>query len=157
MNIKVILIGKTDNESLKWLTDDYLKRISRYIKIEWITIDDLKNRKNLSIEEQKNQEAELFLKKIDSSDVVILLDENGKMLSSIELATYLNKKMSSGIKNLIFLVGGPYGFAEKLYSKSVESVSLSKMTFSHQLVRVIFTEQLYRAFTIINNEPYHHS
>lgn len=156
MNIKIILIGKTDDKRLTELTEEYLKRISRYIQIDWIVIDDLKNRKNLSIAEQKKQESELIVKKIVGYDYIVLLDEHGKTLNSKQFADFLDKKMLSGSKNVVFIIGGPYGFGDKIYQKADFQLSLSAMTFSHQIIRVLFTEQLYRAFTILNHEPYHH-
>jgi 23S rRNA (pseudouridine1915-N3)-methyltransferase len=119
-------------------------------------IPDIKNTKNLSEEQQKQKEGELILKKVNTSDVLILLDENGKQFSSIEFANYLQKHMNSGIKQLVFVIGGPYGFSTDLYNRAQGKISLGKMTFSHQMVRLFVVEQLYRGFTILRNEPYHH-
>jgi 23S rRNA (pseudouridine1915-N3)-methyltransferase len=156
MNIKLLAIGKTDNKSLQMLIDDYSKRLSFYIKFNLEVIPDIKNVKNLSESEQKEKEGELILSKITATDQLILLDENGKTLSSIAFADELQKKMNSGIKTLVFVIGGPYGFSDEVYKKAYGKISLSLMTFSHQMVRLFFIEQLYRGFTILRNEPYHH-
>ncbi len=156
MTIKLIAIGKTDSEELKHLIAVYENRLLHYVKFEIDLILDLKNTKNLSEVQQKQKEGETLLKKLNSADVLVLLDENGQDYSSIEFADYLQRKMSSGIKQLVFAIGGPYGFSEAVYSKAQGKVSLSKMTFSHQMVRLFVIEQLYRAFTILKNEPYHH-
>ena len=156
MKIKILAIGKTDNKQLITLIDDYSKRLQHYIKFELDIIPDLKNVKNLSEKQQKEKEGELILKKISPTDVLVLLDENGKQFTSMEFSRYLQKKMNSGIKQLIFVIGGPYGFSDTVYQKSQGKISLSKMTFSHQMIRLFMVEQLYRGFTILKNEPYHH-
>jgi 23S rRNA (pseudouridine1915-N3)-methyltransferase len=156
MNIKLIAIGKTDNKQLQSLIDDYQKRLSFYVKFDLEIIADIKNVKNLSELQQKEKEGELILAKITTTDQLILLDENGKNFSSMEFSEELQKKMNSGIKTLVFVIGGPYGFSENVYQKAQGKISLSKMTFSHQMVRLFFIEQLYRGFTILKNEPYHH-
>ncbi len=156
MNIKLLAIGKTDQKNLELLMAEYQKRLSFYIKFEMESIPDIKNVKNLSEWQQKEKEGELILAKITATDHVILLDENGKSFTSIEFAQELQKKMNAGIKTLVFVIGGPYGFSEALYAKANGKISLSKMTFSHQMVRLFFIEQLYRGFTILKNEPYHH-
>lgn len=156
MNIKLIAIGKTDDKALQSLIDDYTKRLSFYIKFELDIIHDIKNAKNLSESQQKEKEGELILSKITPTDQLILLDENGKMFSSVAFSSELQKKMNSGIKTLVFVIGGPYGFSETVYKKAAGKISLSQMTFSHQMVRLFFIEQLYRGFTILRNEPYHH-
>ena len=156
MQIKLIAIGKTDNKNLQTLIEDYKKRLSHYIKFEFEIIPDLKNVKHLSEEQQKEKEGELILGKTQNSDVLVLLDENGKQMDSIAFSNYLQKHMNSGIKTLIFVIGGPYGFSEEVYKRANGKLGLSKMTFSHQMVRLFFTEQLYRGFTILKNEPYHH-
>lgn len=156
MTIKLLAIGKTDNNELQKLIDDYQKRLGFYIKFEFETIPDIKNSKNLTEDQQKLKEGELILSKLNASDVLILLDENGRQMDSISFSNYLQKYMNSGIKQLVFVIGGPYGFSEDIYSKSQGKLSLSKMTFSHQMVRLFVIEQLYRAFTILRNEPYHH-
>ena len=156
MNIKLIAIGKTDNKQLQTLMDDYQKRLSFYVKFDMEIIPDIKNVKNLSELQQKEKEGELILSKITPTDQLILLDENGKNFSSMEFSTELQKKMNSGVKTLVYVIGGPYGFSEMVYQKAQGKISLSKMTFSHQMVRLFFIEQLYRGFTILKNEPYHH-
>jgi len=156
MTIKLLAIGKTDNKQLQQLIDDYTKRLGFYIKFELEIIPDLKKVKNLSEDQQKQKEGELILAKITTTDVLILLDENGKQYDSVQFANYLQKHMNSGIKQLVFVIGGPYGFSPEVYNKAQGKVSLSKMTFSHQMVRLFMIEQLYRGFTILKNEPYHH-
>lgn len=157
MTIKVLVIGKTDSKELQALTVSYEKRLKRYVKYELEIIPDIKNSKNLSKKQQKEKEGDLILKKTNSSDVLVLLDENGKQYSSVEFSKYLQKKMNSSIKRLVFVIGGPYGFSEEVYQKVHGKISLSSMTFSHQMVRLFFMEQIYRAFTILKNEPYHHT
>ena len=156
MTIKLIAIGKTDNKNLQSLMDDYTKRLSFYIKFSVEIISDIKNVKNLSEEQQKQKEGELILSKLNATDILVLLDENGKQLDSVNFSEYLQKHMNSGIKQLVFVIGGPYGFSQEVYNKANGKVSLSKMTFSHQMIRLFFIEQLYRGFTILKNEPYHH-
>lgn len=156
MQIKLLSIGKTDSKHLQLLMDDYQKRLGFYIKFEFEVIPDLKNSKNLSEEQQKIKEGELILNKLNPTDVLILLDENGKQYDSVGFSDYLQKHMNSGIKQLVFVIGGPYGFSEEVYSKAFGKLSLSKMTFSHQMIRLFVIEQMYRAFTILKNEPYHH-
>jgi 23S rRNA (pseudouridine1915-N3)-methyltransferase len=156
MNIKLIAIGKTDNKNLVALIEDYAKRLSFYIKFDFEVIPDLKKVKHLSEAQQKEKEGELILAKIQNSDVLILLDENGKQMTSEAFSDYLQKHMNSGIKTLIFVIGGPYGFSDAVYNRANGKLGLSKMTFSHQMVRLFFIEQLYRGFTILKNEPYHH-
>lgn len=156
MNIRLIAIGKTDNKNLQSLIDEYTKRLSFYVKFDLEIIPDIKNVKNLSEAQQKEKEGELILAKINSTDHLILLDENGKTFSSVGFSDYLQKKMNAGIKTLVFVIGGPYGFSEHVYQKAQGKVSLSEMTFSHQMVRLFIIEQIYRGFTILRNEPYHH-
>jgi len=156
MNIKLLAIGKTDNKQLEELTYNYIKRLQHYIKFNFEVISDIKNAKNLSEVQQKEKEGKLILNKIGNSDVLILLDEKGKQYDSVAFSSFLQKHMNSGIKQLIFVIGGPYGFSPEVYDRSNGKVSLSKMTFSHQMIRLFFTEQLYRGFTILKNEPYHH-
>ncbi|MGV9003621.1 23S rRNA (pseudouridine(1915)-N(3))-methyltransferase RlmH [Flavobacterium sp.] len=156
MNIKLIAIGKTDDKSLQTLIDNYSKRLSFYIKFDLELIPDIKNVKNLSEAQQKEKEGELILSKLAPTDHLILLDENGKAFSSLGFSEFLQKKMNSGVKTLVFVIGGPYGFSEQVYNKAQGKISLSEMTFSHQMVRLFFIEQLYRGFTILKNEPYHH-
>jgi 23S rRNA (pseudouridine1915-N3)-methyltransferase len=156
MNIRLLAIGKTNNKSLQSLIDEYTKRLSFYIKFDLEVIPDIKNVKNLSEAQQKEKEGELILSKISATDQLILLDENGSTFSSVAFSDYLQKKMNAGIKTLVFVIGGPYGFSEEVYKKAQGKVSLSEMTFSHQMVRLFVIEQLYRGFTILKNEPYHH-
>lgn len=156
MNIKLIAIGKTDNKNLQSLMEEYQKRLSFYIKFDLEVIPDIKNLKNLSESQQKEKEGELILAKIMPTDQLILLDKNGKAFSSMAFSEELQKKMNSGVKTLVFVIGGPYGFSEAVYAKANGKISLSLMTFSHQMVRLFFIEQLYRGFTILKNEPYHH-
>lgn len=156
MHIKLLAIGKTDHQQLQMLIDDYQKRLGFYIKFEFDIIPDLKKVKNLSEEQQKQKEGELILARLNPTDVLILLDENGKHYDSVGFSQYLQKYMNSGIKQLVFVIGGPYGFSQDVYSKANGKIALSKMTFSHQMIRLFMIEQLYRAFTILRNEPYHH-
>jgi len=156
MTIKLIAIGKTDNKQLLSLITDYQKRLGFYIKFSLDIIPDIKNSKNLSEDLQKQKEGELILKKINPTDTLVLLDEQGKQFNSIDFSNYLQKHMNSGIKQLVFAIGGPYGFSDEIYAKAKGKISLSKMTFSHQMIRLFFIEQLYRGFTILRNEPYHH-
>lgn len=156
MNIKLIAIGKTDHSAILSLMEEYSKRLNFYIKFEMELIPDLKNTKSLSESTQKEKEGELILKKINPTDDLILLDEGGKSFSSVEFSNFLQKKMNMGLKQLIFVIGGPYGFSEAIYDRADGKLSLSKMTFSHQMIRPFFIEQLYRAMTILRGEPYHH-
>ncbi|MBM1107555.1 23S rRNA (pseudouridine(1915)-N(3))-methyltransferase RlmH [Aurantibacter crassamenti] len=156
MTIKLLAVGKTDNTELQTLITAYENRLQHYIKFELEIIPDIKNSKNLSENQQKEKEGELILKKLSSTDALILLDENGKQFSSVVFSEYLQKKMNSGLKQLVFVIGGPYGFSKEVYQKAQGKISLSAMTFSHQMVRLFIVEQLYRAFTILKNEPYHH-
>ena len=156
MTIKLIAIGKTDHADLQSLMDDYIKRLGFYIKFSIEIIPDIKNVKNLSEDQQKQKEGELILSKLSATDILILLDENGKQFDSVHFSEYLQKHMNSGIKQLVFVIGGPYGFSKEVYEKSNGKLSLSKMTLSHQMIRLFFIEQLYRGFTILRNEPYHH-
>jgi 23S rRNA (pseudouridine1915-N3)-methyltransferase len=156
MQIKLIAIGKTDDKQLLQLIEQYQKRLKHYIKFNLDIIPDIKNVKKLSEKQQKEKEGELILKKLSPTDVLVLLDENGKQFSSVDFSTYLQKKMNAGIKQLVFVIGGPYGFSDSVYQKAQGKVSFSKMTFSHQMIRLFVVEQIYRGFTILKNEPYHH-
>lgn len=156
MKIKLICIGKTDNKNLQIMIDEYCKRITHYAPFSFEIIPDIKNTKNLTEEQQKTKEGIETLKRVSSSDHLVLLDENGKAYTSVEFSILLQKKMNSGLKTLVFLIGGPFGFSDEIYGRANAKVSLSSMTFSHQMVRLFLTEQLYRAFTILRNEPYHH-
>ena len=156
MKASLILVGKTTDHRFTELIDDYTSRLKHYIGFEIITIPELKNTKNISQEQQKAQEAELICKQLQHSDHVVLLDEHGKEMRSIEMAEWMKKKMNTVSKRLVFIIGGPYGFSPKIYERANEKLSMSKMTFSHQMIRLIFVEQLYRSMTILNGEPYHH-
>lgn len=156
MNIELVVVGKTDMKEVEALVMQYTKRLNHYVKFAITTIADVRNMKKLSETEQKRLEGEAIMRVITDSDFVMLLDEHGAELRSIEFADLLQRRMLAGTKRLIFVIGGPYGFSEAVYQRANSKLSLSKMTFSHQIVRAIFTEQLYRAFTILKNEPYHH-
>ncbi|MCF6307687.1 MAG: 23S rRNA (pseudouridine(1915)-N(3))-methyltransferase RlmH [Flavobacteriaceae bacterium] len=156
MKIKLLAIGKTDSKHLQQLIEEYTKRLGFYVSFNLEIIPDIKNSKNLSEAQQKKAEGDEILKRIDKPDTLILLDENGKTYSSVQFSEYLQKKMNSGLKTLVFVIGGPYGFSDEIYKRANGKVSLSTMTFSHQMVRLFFIEQLYRGFTILRNEPYHH-
>ncbi|WP_026916055.1 23S rRNA (pseudouridine(1915)-N(3))-methyltransferase RlmH [Christiangramia portivictoriae] len=156
MTIKLVCVGKTDKRELEALINIYSERLQHYIKFELEVIPDLKKTKNLDENQQKSREGDLILNGIQNSDFIVLLDENGKQYDSVAFSEYIQKRMNAGLKRLIFIIGGPYGFSETLYARTNGRISLSKMTFSHQMVRLFATEQLYRAFTILKNEPYHH-
>lgn len=156
MQTTLIMIGKTDDDYLKKGMDIYAQRIPHYAPFDIKVIPDIKNSKNLSQEQQKSAEAQQFLSLIQPSDTVVLLDENGKMYTSRQFATYIDNAAIQGTKRLVFLIGGPYGFDKTIYDRANHKISLSPMTFSHQMVRLIFLEQLYRAHTIIRGLPYHH-
>ncbi|MGD0712118.1 MAG: 23S rRNA (pseudouridine(1915)-N(3))-methyltransferase RlmH [Bacteroidales bacterium] len=156
MKISLIHTGRTTEKYLQEGFSIYEKRIKRYISFETIIIPDLKNVKNLDAAHVKGKEADIQLNYIKNCDYLVLLDEWGKEMRSTAFANFLQLRMNSSIKNLLFLTGGPYGFADCIHAKANQEISLSKMTFSHQLVRLLFVEQLYRAFSIIHHEPYHH-
>jgi len=156
MKITLLAIGKTDDKNLQTLIAAYSKRLKHYVPFSLEIIPDIKNVKNRSESLQKQAEGEVILKRLQQADTLILLDENGKQYSSVGFSLFLQKKMNSGLKNLVFVIGGPYGFSEEIYERSNGKISLSKMTFSHQMVRLFVVEQLYRGFTILRNEPYHH-
>jgi 23S rRNA (pseudouridine1915-N3)-methyltransferase len=156
MKITLLVIGKTDTTYLTDGINEYVKRLNHYINFEIEVIPDLKKSKNMSIEQQKNQEGELFLAKNLLGKELHLFDENGKMFTSREFAGFLEKKMASGLKELVLGIGGPYGFSSKVYENASSKISLSSLTFSHQMVRLMCVEQIYRAFTILKGEPYHH-
>jgi len=156
MKITFITVGKTEDAYLKDGIEKYVKRLKHYTKLFIVEIDELKNTKALTQQQQKAKEAELILKKILPLDHVILLDENGMQLSSLQFAAYIEKKTVGSVSNMVFVVGGPYGFDPSVYARANDKLSLSSMTFSHQMVRLFFVEQLYRAYTIMKGEPYHH-
>lgn len=151
----LIQVGKTTDKHLQAGIDNYVERTGHYMPFEVVTIPELKNTKNLTPDQQKTMEADLILRQLQPSDTVVLLDEHGREYRSQEFARWLEQKRHAA-RRLVFIIGGPYGFADTVYNRAQEMVSLSKMTFSHQMIRLIFTEQIYRACTIIKGEPYHH-
>ena len=156
METVVYCIGKTDQAELAQLIERYQNRLKHYTKFSFHIVEDIKNSKNLSEKQQKEAEAKAIEKQLNPSDRVILLDENGKNFTSVAFSEWINKQQLSGVKRLVFLIGGPYGFSPSLYARAEQKIQLSSMTFSHQMVRLFFVEQLYRAHTILKNEPYHH-
>lgn len=154
--MELLVIGKTTQSFVQDGLNEFAGRIKRYIPFRIEIIPELKNTGNLSPNEQKRKESELILKRFRPDDYVVLLDEKGKEFTSLDFAKYIGDKMNIIPGRLLFVIGGPYGFSEDVYNIAKEKIALSKMTFSHQLIRLIFAEQLYRAFTILNNEPYHH-
>ena len=156
MKITLLAVGKTEDKYLIDGIEKYLNRLKHYIGFSIVIIPDIKNTKNLTQAQQKSKEAELILKQISNLDTVILMDEKGKKYTSILFADYLNKQMIGSVQQLVFIIGGPYGFDDSVYKRGNGSISLSDMTFSHQMVRLFFVEQLYRAFSILKGEPYHH-
>lgn len=156
MKIRLVVIGKTEEDYLKRGISLYLDRIIRYVPFEYIELPALKKAASLPLAEQQSREEEILMKQVRNDETMVLLDENGEQMRSKDFANYLNLRMISGIRSMVFLVGGPYGFSKDIRKEAGKLISLSRMTFSHQMVRLIFTEQLYRAFTIIRNEPYHH-
>lgn len=156
MKICLLVIGKTDAAYIRTGIEEYEKRMGKYVNYEMKVLPDIKNSKHMSEGIQKEKEGELIREQLQAGDFVVLLDERGKQFSSVEFSAYVAQKMQAGIKRMVFIIGGPYGFAEKIYERGNDKISLSKMTFSHQMVRMIFIEQLYRAMTIWKGEPYHH-
>ena len=156
MKIVLLVVGKTVESHFIQGIEEYSKRLAHYVPFEIAVIPELRNTKSLSTDQQKEREADFILKSFLPGDYIVLLDEHGKEFSSMQFAEYIEKKMHTTPRRVVFVVGGPYGFAQSVYTTAHEKISLSKMTFSHQMIRLIFTEQLYRAFTILNNEPYHH-
>ena len=156
MKITLLVIGKTDATYLKEGISEYVKRINHYINFEIEVIPDIRKGRNLSVDQQKSMEGELVLAKNNPGKELHLFDEKGKMFNSREFAGFLEKKMASGLKELVLVIGGPYGFSQKVYENAISKISLSPLTFSHQMVRLMCVEQIYRAFTILKNEPYHH-
>lgn len=155
MNIKLIAVGKTVKSYFTEAEEEYLKRLKHYIKINYIVIPELKKTKNLSVNEVKNKEGELIQKHLNPTDSVWLMDEKGKQKTSIEFADFLQQKMNQGTKDLVFIIGGAFGFSDEIYQKYNAKLSLSKMTFSHQMIRTFLLEQIYRGMSIIKNQPYH--
>ena len=156
MKITLLVVGKTEDKYLIEGIEKYLGRLKHYIGFNLLVIPEIKNTKNLSEAQQKSREAELILKHIANQDTVILMDEKGKKYTSVQFSDYLNKQMIGSVQQLTFVIGGPYGFDESVYKRANGTISLSDMTFSHQMVRLFFVEQLYRAFSILKGEPYHH-
>ena len=156
MKLLLLLVGRTANSHIAALIDDYAARLKHYTSFDINVIPELRNTKSLTPDQQKQAEGQLILKQLQPADYLVLLDEHGKSFRSTEFAQWLQRKQNTVTRRLVFLIGGPYGFSPQVYARADEQLSLSPMTFSHQMVRLIFTEQLYRAFTILNNEPYHH-
>lgn len=156
MKATLLVVGKTADPRFGVLIDEYIQRTRYYLSFDMEVIPELRNTKNLSQEQQKEKEGELILRALAPGDYVVLLDEHGREFRSVEFAQWMQKKMNFVPKRLVFIVGGPYGFSQAVYQKANEKISLSKMTYSHQMIRMIFAEQIYRAMTILNNEPYHH-
>ena len=156
MKVELIQIGKTSDSYIREGIHVYEKRLKNYITFESITLPDLKNTSALSVEQQKGMEGKLILNKVNPDTYLVLLDENGTNFSSVEFSKFIQKQILNSIKSIVFVIGGPYGFSKVVYDRANFKISLSKMTFSHQMVRLIFMEQLYRAMTIMKNEPYHH-
>lgn len=156
MEIQLLTVGKTTLPYVVSGTEDFLQRLKRYINYRIVCVPDIRNTRGLTETQQKDKEGDLLLSNIQTSDLCILLDEHGREFTSIEFAKELQKYMSSGRKRVIFIVGGPYGFSEKIYARADGYISMSKMTFTHEMVRLFFTEQVYRAMTILRGEPYHH-
>ena len=156
MNIELVVVGKTDSKEVEALVEMYTKRVNRYCKFSITTLADVRNTRNMAPSRQKQLEGEVILRMVGDGDCLTLMDEKGAQYTSIEYSQWLQKRMLSGVKRLLIVIGGPYGFSADVYARADQKISLSKMTFSHQIVRAIFAEQLYRAFTILHNEPYHH-
>jgi 23S rRNA (pseudouridine1915-N3)-methyltransferase len=155
MNIKLIVVAKTDEQYLRDGIDVYVKRLRHYVNFEMVVIPALKDLRNASADEVKEREAAVLLRHLEKADAVVLLDEHGVEYTSVGFSKYLQKQMNAGIRTLAFVVGGAFGFSSKVYERANGKLSLSQMTFSHQMIRLLFVEQLYRAFTILNHEPYH--
>ncbi|MGX1023545.1 23S rRNA (pseudouridine(1915)-N(3))-methyltransferase RlmH [Flavobacterium sp. CS20] len=156
MNIKLLQIGQTKQNEIESLIQHFQKRLQHFINFEIVSLPDIKNTKSISEDQQKSKEAELFLKHLSTSDWVVLLDEKGKSLTSRDFAKFYQNKMNAGTKTLCFLIGGPYGFSKDIYRRAHQKIALSPMTFTHEMIRLIYVEQTYRAFSIIHNLPYHH-
>lgn len=156
MKISLLVVGKTTTGYLKTGIDDYANRLRHYVTFDIQYLPDAKNVRYQSETQQKQLEGKNILSNLDKSDYVILLDEHGQEMTSVHFSEYVQKRLSCGARRIVFIIGGPYGFSQEVYDRANDKISLSKMTFSHEMVRVIFTEQLYRSFTILNHEPYHH-
>lgn len=157
MKAVLLTVGKTDINSIAIEIDKYTKRIGHYLPFSMEVIPDIKNKKNLSQNEQKQREGDLILSKLHSTDYVVILDEGGRLFSSKQFAKHIEQKKNTVARKLVFIIGGPYGFSDAVKARANEKISLSKMTFTHQMVRMIFVEQFYRAMTILSNQPYHHN
>ncbi|UKN01231.1 23S rRNA (pseudouridine(1915)-N(3))-methyltransferase RlmH [Paracrocinitomix mangrovi] len=156
MKIKIIAVGKTHKSFLVDGEKEYEGRLKHYIKLEQVVIPDIKNAKNKTEEQLKIEEGQMILQHVEKGGILVLLDEKGKQYSSVEFSKWLQNKMNQGVRHITFVVGGPYGFSDEVYEAAQEKLSLSKMTFSHQMIRMLFLEQLYRGFSILKGEPYHH-
>ena len=156
MTIELIVIGKTDSQEVSALVETYARRVNRYCKFSVTVLPDLRSIRNLTAKQQRTAEGEAILRQLGEGDYAVLLDERGTEYRSVEFAGWLQKRLNSGVKRLAMVIGGPYGFSDEVYARADALLSLSRMTFSHQIVRAIFAEQIYRAFTILHNEPYHH-
>ena len=156
MTIELIVIGKTDSQEVSALVETYARRVNRYCKFSVTVLPDLRSTRNLTAKQQRTAEGEAILRQLGEGDYAVLLDERGTEYRSVEFAGWLQKRLNSGVKRLAMVIGGPYGFSYEVYARADALLSLSRMTFSHQIVRAIFAEQIYRAFTILHNEPYHH-
>ncbi|MDE6569268.1 MAG: 23S rRNA (pseudouridine(1915)-N(3))-methyltransferase RlmH [Alistipes sp.] len=156
MHIELIVIGKTDSQEVAALVERYAKRVNRYCRFAVTTLPDVRNTRHLTARQQCTAEGEALLRQFADDDYVVLLDEHGEEMRSVEFAAWLQKRLNSGRKRIVMVIGGPYGFSDAVYARADAQLSLSRMTFSHQIVRAIFAEQIYRAFAILNNEPYHH-
>lgn len=154
MKITVIAVGKTSTPEISRLIDGYLRRIGHYIGSELVELPDVRGCRDS--ESQKRAEGDAILKRLTAADTVVLLDERGREMTSVEFARFLEGRMNAGIKRLVFIIGGPYGFSQEVYSRADRLLGLSQMTFTHEMVRLFFTEQVYRAMTILRGEPYHH-
>lgn len=157
MDIVLMAVGRTSTGYVREGISEYAGRLKHYVSFTFAEIPDLRNTRSLSEERQKEEEGKLILSRLQTSDYVVLLDERGKEFTSVEFSEFMQKQMLSGRKRLVFIIGGPYGFSANVYSRGNYQLSLSKMTFNHEMVRLFFTEQIYRAFTILRGEPYHHS
>ena len=156
MTVELIVIGKTDSKEIAALVEMYARRVNFYCKFAVTALPDVRNTRNLTVKQQRTAEGEAILRQTTDGDYVVLLDERGEEMRSVEFAYWLQTPLNSGVKRLVLVIGGPYGFSDEVYRRADAKLSLSRMTFSHQIVRAIFAEQIYRAFTILNNEPYHH-
>ncbi|MCM1151767.1 MAG: 23S rRNA (pseudouridine(1915)-N(3))-methyltransferase RlmH [Alistipes sp.] len=156
MTLELIVIGKTDSQEVAAIVELYARRVNFYCKFSITVLPDVRSTRKLTARQQSTTEGTAILRQIADGDFVVLLDERGEEMRSVEFACWLQKRMNSGIRRLIMVIGGPYGFSDEVYARADAKLSLSRMTFSHQIVRAIFAEQIYRAFTILNNEPYHH-